>query len=163
MAKDCMFSLYSKNIHLSPFLEWILVYQWCDSIAQMFSITCSLFDFFCGYQQINVVFMMIALATVFRTKHRSVARRRKLKDSNSGDKPNLDLFKYATYHIDENFWWGFNLAKWVKITKLETCMCTLWCQAFRLPNLNSASTNWEPFRQIWCLPKLPAIQFYVMY
>ena len=66
----------------------------------MFSITCSLF---CGSQQINVVFMVIALATVFRTKYRSVARRKKLKDFGSGDKLNLDLFKYATYLIEGNF------------------------------------------------------------
>ena len=61
---------------------------------------CSLLHFFCGHQQINVVFMVIALATVFRTKYRSVARRRKLKDFDSGgDRPSLDLFKYDACYI----------------------------------------------------------------
>ena len=55
--------------------------------------------FLCVHQQINVVFMVIALATVFKTKYRSVARRRKTKDLDSGDSPNLDLFKYATDYV----------------------------------------------------------------
>ena len=43
--------------------------------------------------------MVIALATVFKTKYRSVARRRKTKDLDSGDSPNLDLFKYAMDYV----------------------------------------------------------------
>ena len=44
----------------------------------------------------NVVFMVIALVTVFRTKRRSVRRRKSMKHLDSGDRANLDLFKYVS-------------------------------------------------------------------
>ena len=40
--------------------------------------------------------MVIALVTVFRTKRRSVKRRKSMKDLDSGDRANLDLFKYVS-------------------------------------------------------------------
>ena len=44
--------------------------------------------------------MVIALATVFKTKYRSVARRRTLKNLDSGNRPNLDLFKYVIHVLN---------------------------------------------------------------
>ena len=41
------------------------------------------------------MFMVVALVTVFRTKRRSVRRRKSIKDQNNGEKPNLNLFKYV--------------------------------------------------------------------
>ena len=83
-AKDHTFFLNYDN-------RMFLIYWWLQ--LECFAL------WLCVHQQINVVFMVIALATVFKTKYRSVARRRKTKDLDSGDSPNLDLFKYAMDYV----------------------------------------------------------------
>ena len=44
--------------------------------------------------QVNIVFMVVALATVFKTKRRSVKRRKSMKNTENGDKARFGLFKY---------------------------------------------------------------------
>ena len=46
------------------------------------------------HSQVNIVFMAIALLTVYKTKRRSVQRRKSVKSADSSDKAKLDLFKY---------------------------------------------------------------------
>ena len=54
------------------------------------------------------------------------------------------------------------VAKFNKITNLNLTQVHQWQWAFRLPNLNSTNTKWEPFRQnlmltcytVWTMPKV---------
>lgn len=52
--------------------------------------------------QVNIVFMVVALATVFKTKRRSVKRRKSVKNNESDDKARFDLFKYDILHVFSN-------------------------------------------------------------
>ena len=48
-----------------------------------------------AFLQVNVVFMVIALVTVFRSKRGSIKRNKSMKRLEDNHKPNLDLFKYV--------------------------------------------------------------------
>ena len=49
------------------------------------------------------MFMVVALTTVFKTKRRSVKRRKSMKNTESGDKARFDLFKYDILCVQKSF------------------------------------------------------------